>query len=97
MKKYTISGIILCLAIAFVLSYIFQIDLTKEYGWWGGFWQGGFAIPHWIMSWFDSDILVRAVYRTTGYNVWWWLQVIWLGFCWLVTLLNLIILIFRGK
>lgn len=96
MKGYNVYTILIGWVIAFVIAYFLQIDPSKEYGWWGGFWQGIFIVPHWIMSWFDSDILVRAVYRTTGYNIWWWIQLFLVGYSWLSSLIRLI-LSFRHK
>lgn len=55
-----------------------DIDPLEEYKWYYGIIHGAFAIPNWIYSFFDHDVLCKAQLYTTGYNVWWWIM---LGLC----------------
>lgn len=36
-----------------------------------------FAYPIGLDPFFYSDVLCKANYYTTGYNVWWWITFIW--------------------
>lgn len=65
-------GVLLGAGLGLLIAYWLQIDPLKEYGWWGGCWQGGTSIYHWILSFFDDGIIVRAPLRTTAYSVFWW-------------------------
>ncbi len=51
-----------------------DIDPLEEYTWYYGIIHGLFAIPNWIYSFFDHDVLCKAQLYTTGYNVWWWIM-----------------------
>lgn len=80
-----IFGTIGCLAqilIPIVLLFLFSrwlcnIDPYESYVWYHGIWHGIFVIPNWIFSFFDHDILCKANDYTTGYNIWWWIVLIW--------------------
>jgi len=63
--------IVLGIIIARSLS---DIDPLMEYNWYDGFMHGILAIPNWIYSFFDHDVLCKAQLYTTGYNVWWWIM-----------------------
>lgn len=91
-----VIGGLLGLATAVIIAYKFQIDPTKEYGWWGGCWHSCLFVPHWILSWFDNDILLRAVYRTTAYNIFFWPGVVLCILTWIKLILRSIRLL-RGR
>jgi hypothetical protein len=55
------------------------INPDKLYTWYSGIWHGIFAIPHWIVSWFSSDIYCKAPNATMAYNIWWWICAIFTG------------------
>ena len=90
-----IIGFIIGLGISIGLAAIFKIDATQEYGWWGGIWQSWLFVPHWILSWFNGDILLRAAQRTTGYNIFFWIFIVCQGYYYLNILINIIRLLFR--
>lgn len=66
----------------FIARWLCTIDPEEYYVWYEGIWHGLFVIPNWIMSWFYDDILCKAENYSTGYNVCWWIVLIWeiLGF-----------------
>ena len=80
-------GGLLGIAAVVIIAAIFQIDPTKEYGWYGGFWHSSLFVAHWILSWFDNDILLRAVYRTTAYNIFFWPGIVINIWCWIKIIL----------
>lgn len=57
--------------------FLCNIDPEEYYVWYHGIWHGIFIIPNWIFSFFDSDILCKAENYSTGYNIFWWLTLIW--------------------
>lgn len=86
-------GMIVGLATVFVLAIIFDIDSSKEYGWFLGFFHGGWAPANWIMSWFNDSILVKAPIHTNAYNVFWWIGLVIGALQWIKLLLATIGLI----
>lgn len=57
--------------------WLCDIDPNECYVWYHGIWHGLFVIPNWIISLFDHDVLCKANEYTTGYNIWWWIVLIW--------------------
>ena len=75
-------SIVICFAIPVAITCALaawrcDIEPDKTYTWYSGIWHGLFCIPNWIRSFFYSDVLCKANYYTTGYNVWWWITFIW--------------------
>lgn len=62
---------------AFIARWLCTIDAEEYYVWYQGLWHGLFIIPNWIMSWFNDDVLCKAENYSTGYNVCWWIVLIW--------------------
>lgn len=61
------------LAPLFLLAYLLcDINPYETYSWYSGIWHGLCAVPNWIMSWLNTDVLCKAHYYTTGYNICWW-------------------------
>ncbi len=60
------------LAFCLLTIKICYINPDKSYTWYSGIWHGLFVIPHWIVSWFSSEIYCRAPNATTAYSIWWW-------------------------
>lgn len=70
--------ILIPIAFLFLLSrWLCDIDPYDSYVWYHGIWHGLFVIPNWIFSLFDHDVLYKANEYTAGYNIWWWIVVIW--------------------
>ena len=57
--------------------WVCNIDPFETYSWYSGIWHGTFFIPNLVRSWF-GDTLYKAELYTTGYNVFWWLTVVWI-------------------
>lgn len=57
--------------------WVCNIDPFETYSWYSGIWHGIFFIPNLVRSWF-GDTLYKAELYTTGYNVFWWLTVVWM-------------------
>lgn len=91
MKRELIFKVLFGTAIGLLVAFCLRIDPIREYGWWGGIWQGCIAIYHWILSLFDNRILVRAVHRTLCYDIWWWATLSANIIAWMLLLLRLII------
>lgn len=77
-------GLLLGLGIGCLIAWIFQINPSKEYGWFAGFFHGAFIVGNFILSWFSSsEILYKAPLHTTAYSVFWWIgainMIFWLG------------------
>ena len=68
-----ILGSILGICLAFLLTWIFNINPEKEYGWFAGLWHGSWAPYNWIRSLIFDDIYVKAPLHTTAYNWFWWI------------------------
>lgn len=56
--------------------WLCNISPYEEYVWYHGIWHALFFLPNWILSWFFDDVLYKAVYHTTAYNVWWWITIV---------------------
>ena len=59
-----------------VLSLIIKIDPTKEYNIWMGTVHGYIAPIKWIMSLFNDSILAKAPLHAKGYDLAWWIALI---------------------
>ncbi len=92
-KIGAILGILLTMAFLFGFALIFKIDPDKLYGWWGAFWQCIVFVPNCIMSWFGADVVIRAVNRTTAYNIIWWPSIVITVWGWIKMVLNIIVII----
>lgn len=84
----SVIGTLIGIGVSVGISALFLIDPLKEYGWWGGCWQGVLFVPHWILSWFKEDVLLRAPLRTTAYNIFFWMMLIWQMFWYFHLLVN---------
>lgn len=63
---------------AIVLArWLCDIDSLEIYEWYHGIWHGLFIVPNWIYSFFNHDVLCKAQFYTTGYNVCWWIMLVW--------------------
>lgn len=61
----------------FLARWLCDIDPYTEYTWYSGIWHGLFFLPNLVRSWF-GDALYKAEIYTTGYNIWWWITVVWM-------------------
>lgn len=85
-----IIGNILTLIVVFVLAVIFDINPSKEYGWFAGGFHGCWLPANWIMSWFGDSVLMKAPIHTTAYNVFWWIGVVLGVWAWIKMILAII-------
>lgn len=69
----SLFGHLIGIGIVFLIAWIFDISAAKEYGWIAGIFHGAWVPFNWIMSLFNSDLLVKAPIHTTGYNICWWI------------------------
>lgn len=68
----TILGLIILFGITCLIAWIFQINPSKEYGWFAGFFHGAFIVGNFILSFFSSnEILYNAPHHTAAYTVFW--------------------------
>lgn len=59
------------IAITFFIAWLFNIEASKEYGWFAGIWHGLWAPYNWIRSIFYSETYCKAPLHTIAYNIWW--------------------------
>ena len=85
-----IVGNVVGLAAAFLIAWIFDINPSKEYGWFAGFFHGVWVPVNWIMSWFSDAVLVKAPVHTTAYGVFWWIGIVCGVWQWIKLVLVLI-------
>ena len=86
--KAALIGNLVAIGIMFVMAIIFDIEPQKEYGWFGGWYQGFWVPVNWIMSWFNDSILVKAPIHTNAYNVFWWFGLILGAWQWIKIILG---------
>ena len=89
---------LICFAFTMFLAWLLEINPTKEYGWFMGCVQGALVIPNWIISLFDKGWLCKAPIHTTMYNVFWWIDVIFVVGGYILSLISIFIRLFvRNK
>lgn len=73
---------------AFVMVLVFglaiwfcHINPNVTYEWYEGFWHGLFIVPNGVMHLVKGSVHYRAVSYTSGYNMCWWLMIIWQVIC----------------
>lgn len=78
MQKFVreVISIAYCLIIGMIVAWIFDIDPTKEYGWFAGGFDGAVFVPNYIISLFNSNWLTKAPIHTSAYNVFWWISTV---------------------
>lgn len=72
-KLYTLLVFII---VCFLSTVICDINPDVSYTWYSGIWHGLFVVPHWVVSWFSEETLLKAPIRTSGYTFWWWTIVV---------------------
>lgn len=71
----------IALAIGLVIAYFTaDIDPSRCYGWFLGWWHGVHFVSNLILSLFIEGRLLKAVDYTTGYNIWWWISTVGFSF-----------------
>lgn len=72
------------------LALIFDINPTKEYGWFAGCLHGAWIPANWIISFFKEGTLLKAPLHTNAYNTWWWIGAVCGVWTWVKFALGLI-------
>ena len=78
------------LFVVFLSVIIFDINPSKEYGWFAGGFHGAWLPAYWVMSWFSDSVLLKAPVHTSAYNVFWWMGVLFGCWGWIKTILSII-------
>jgi hypothetical protein len=69
-------GIGIFLMVCILANKICFIEIDNHYTWYSGIWHGIFVLPNWVLSWFLDGVYCKAKLYSTGYNIWWWISMI---------------------
>lgn len=70
--------------LAFIVVLVFGLTICfchinphSTYDWYYGLWHGLFVVPNGIIHLVKGGVLYKAASYSNGYNVCWWLMIIW--------------------